>query len=108
MAKKESIGASQFGTSGTDHGTDENSDNIDETKENTNQSGTSGTSRGTDELCARIINLIQENNQISTDAMIDQLKISKRTLYRMLKVLKEKGTLERKGTTRSGYWVVNS
>lgn len=108
LTKKENIGVSQFGTDGTDCGTDENSDNIDETKENTNQSGTSGTSRGTDELCARIINLIQENNRISTNSMIDQLKISKRTLYRMLKVLKEKGILERKGTTRSGYWVIHS
>lgn len=90
LAKKESIGASQFGTSGTDCGTNH------------------GTSRGTDELCARIIDLIQENNRISTDALIDQLKISKRTLYRMLKVLKEKGILERKGTTRSGYWVIHS
>lgn len=118
--KKENIGANTIGTSGTDRGTSsgigENVGDIDKIKENANQSGTddtnrgtnSGTSGGTDELFVQIISLIQKNNRISIASMTEQLKISKRTLYRILKTLKEKGILERKGTTRSGYWIVHS
>lgn len=120
LTKKENIGANPFGTSGTDRGTNsgtnKNIGDIDKIIENANKFGTSGTnhgtnsgtSGGTDELCVQIISLIQKNNRISITSMTEQLKISKRTLYRILKTLKEKGILERKGTTRSGYWIVHS
>ena len=54
----------------------------------------------------KILNLIKENASITTTDMARQLSVNRRTIQRGLEVLKSRGTIERKGGKRYGYWQV--
>lgn len=54
----------------------------------------------------KILALIKENASVTTTEMSRQLSVNRRTIQRGLDVLKRKGTIERKGGKRYGYWEV--
>ena len=54
----------------------------------------------------KILALIKENASITTTEMARQLSVNRRTIQRGLDVLKSKGTIERRGGKRYGYWEV--
>lgn len=54
----------------------------------------------------KILALIKENASITTTEMARQLSVNRRTIQKGLDVLKSKGTIERKGGKRYGYWEV--
>jgi len=51
-----------------------------------------------------VFNLIRQNNKITAAKISEQLKISLSTAKRKIKELKEKGTIERIGSDKTGYW----
>lgn len=53
----------------------------------------------------KILDLIKENASITTTEMARQLSVNRRTIQRG-EVLKSRGTIERKGGKRYGYWEV--
>ncbi|WP_249029189.1 Fic family protein [Tannockella kyphosi] len=54
----------------------------------------------------KLLNLIKENNKISSIEASKKLKISQRQVQRILKDLKEKGIIEKVGANKSGGWKV--
>ena len=54
----------------------------------------------------KILNLIKENASITITDMARQLSVNRRTIQSGLEVLKSRGTIERKGGKRYGYWQV--
>lgn len=52
----------------------------------------------------KILALLKENASITTTDMARQLSVNRRTIQRGLEVLKSRGTIERKGGKRYGYW----
>ena len=54
----------------------------------------------------KILNLIKENESITTTDMARQLSVNRRTIQRGLEILKSKGTIERRGGKRYGYWEI--
>ncbi len=54
----------------------------------------------------KIVNLIEKNNNLTTEELSAQLEISAVSIYKNIKKLKEKGILKRKGSDKSGYWEV--
>ena len=54
----------------------------------------------------KILALLKENASITTTEMARKLSVNRRTIQRSLDVLKSKGTIERKGDKRYGYWEV--
>ena len=56
----------------------------------------------------KIILLIKECPDISTQEIAGQIGISKRTVLRNIKILKEKGILVRCGSNTKGCWKLNN
>lgn len=54
----------------------------------------------------KILSAIKENPHITKSALISALGISKGTVDRTIKVLKEKNLIERIGSNKTGYWKV--
>lgn len=54
----------------------------------------------------KILALLKENASITTTEMARQLSVNRRTIQRGLEILKSKGTIERKGGKRYGYWEI--
>lgn len=54
----------------------------------------------------KILALIKENASITSTEMAKHLSVNRRTIQRGLEALKSKGTIERKGGKRYGYWEV--
>ena len=50
--------------------------------------------------------LIKQNNKITAVEIGERLNISLRTAKRKIKELKEKGTIERIGSDKTGYWKI--
>ena len=50
--------------------------------------------------------MISENPKITMAEIAEKLNVTKRTVERMAKSLREKGIIERKGGKRYGYWEV--
>ena len=61
---------------------------------------------GGDNIQERIIAAIKADNTISATQIAELVKVSKRTIERNIKELREKGVLERHGAARGGYWEV--
>ena len=55
---------------------------------------------------AMLIELIRQNSKITAKEIADALKLSKRQCERIIADLKNRGILSRKGTNRTGYWVI--
>jgi predicted HTH transcriptional regulator len=53
-----------------------------------------------------VCDLIKQNNQITAAEIGERLNISLRTAKRKIKELKEKGTIERIGSDKTGYWKI--
>jgi ATP-dependent DNA helicase RecG len=53
-----------------------------------------------------ILRLIIDNNRISTTLIAEIINLSPTSVGNIIKKLKNKGYLERKGTTRGGYWQI--
>ena len=54
-----------------------------------------------------VINLIRQDPTIKTIDIQKQLALTERQLSRTLKLLKDDGSLEREGSSRSGRWIVH-
>ena len=63
-----------------------------------------GTVNGT--LNDTVCDLKKQNNKITAAEIGERLNISLRTAKRKIKVLKEKGTIERIGSDKTGYWKI--
>lgn len=74
-------------------------DTLEELFENENR-----TEEKTESLEEKVLNILEKNGKISTRKIAEQLKVSERQVQRIVKNLKEKGTLERVGASRNGYW----
>ncbi|MGB4654290.1 MAG: HTH domain-containing protein [Bacteroidales bacterium] len=55
----------------------------------------------------QVIELIRKDNKISREAMSRLLKVSESSIYRYIEKLKKIGVLERKVSTKGGYWQIN-
>jgi len=55
---------------------------------------------------AEILNIIKENNNITTEEIAERYKVTKRTILRDLALLKEKNMIKRIGTSKTGHWEV--
>lgn len=55
-----------------------------------------------------VANLMSTNNHISIDTLVDQTQLSRRTIDRIIKSLKDKGVLERKGVKNLPEWIVKT
>ena len=56
---------------------------------------------------SKIIQLILENNKVSTSEIAEKLGISKRKVLENIKKLKEKNIDQRIGTPKAGWWKIN-
>lgn len=59
-----------------------------------------------DENIYIVLNYLEEYPTAKQKDVINDLKLSKRTIERIIFSLKEKGNLERVGNNRSGYWKI--
>lgn len=53
-----------------------------------------------------LIELIRQNSKITAKEIAEALKLSKRQCERIIADLKNRGILSRKGTNRTGYWII--
>lgn len=53
-----------------------------------------------------LIELIRQNSKITAKEIAETLKLSKRQCERIIADLKNRGILSRKGTNRTGYWII--
>lgn len=54
-----------------------------------------------------VISIISQNSQITMAIIAKELNVTKRTIERMVRKLRERGTIERKGGKRYGYWEIH-
>ena len=66
-----------------------------------------GTNVGLNETQRAIVRLIQENSKITAEQISEKLGISVRRAESNRKVLKDKGIINRVGSNKTGYWIVN-
>ena len=55
----------------------------------------------------KIISLVVQNPAITMTEMAEELKVTKRTIERVIRRLREEGQLIRKGGKRYGYWEIH-
>lgn len=55
----------------------------------------------------KIIRMISENPKLTLAEIAEKLNVTKRTIERIVKNLREKGVIERKGGKQYGYWEVH-
>ena len=65
-----------------------------------------GTKNSEKTISDLILNRINDDNTISIQALMSATKQSKRTVHRIIAILKKAGNLERIGSPRNGKWVV--
>ena len=58
------------------------------------------------EIKNEILNLIAHFNSITIQQMADKIGISKRNCERVIAILKEEGIIKRKGSSRTGSWII--
>jgi predicted HTH transcriptional regulator len=54
----------------------------------------------------KILNILNKDKEITATKLADLLKITEKTVKRTVKILKEKGMIERIGADKNGYWIV--
>lgn len=59
------------------------------------------------QLNEQLITLIKENTLITIGELAELLSVNRKTVQRHINILKASGTVERKGSKRSGYWEVH-
>lgn len=87
------------------------------TEENTavsaKKDGTHGTQNSThginedvlSEIEKQVLEMMKQNEKVTIEAMVEQIGVSKRTINRGIKALKEKGFITRKGSS-FGKWII--
>jgi ATP-dependent DNA helicase RecG len=55
-----------------------------------------------------VMNLLKENNKYTLNELAQILSVSRKTVAVRIKRLKEKGSIERIGSDRSGYWEIRN
>jgi len=55
-----------------------------------------------------VLSIISNNNRITATEMAKDLSVTKRTVERYIKELRDEGRLVRKGSARGGYWEIVS
>jgi len=60
----------------------------------------------TDKRFAKIIDLIMENDTISTSQIAEELNVTKRTILRDISKLKTDNLITRSGDEKTGRWVI--
>ena len=60
------------------------------------------------ESSEKVINMIRDNSHITASELAISIGISSRAIEKIIESLKEAGLLERKGSRKNGYWVINS
>jgi ATP-dependent DNA helicase RecG len=65
-----------------------------------------GSPKGSPKTEERIVDLMLNHPQISTEAIADILKISKRAVLKQTKKLQELGVISHVGPARGGHWEV--
>lgn len=63
--------------------------------------------RGVEERIEKIFEVIKENPEITQTEIMDKMQVSRKQVQNAVKVLAERGRIERIGPNRSGYWNVN-
>lgn len=61
-----------------------------------------------DEKTIQILTLISEDPAYTTTAISEKLSISRKTVSQRLKIMKERGIIERISSDRKGYWKINN
>lgn len=61
-----------------------------------------------DEKSIQILALISEDPACTSTAISEKLSISRKTVSQKLKVMKERGIINRIGSDRKGYWKINN
>lgn len=51
--------------------------------------------------------LLSENPTITQTQLIEKLELTRKQIQTDIKDLRDEGVLERKGSNRKGYWIVN-
>lgn len=54
-----------------------------------------------------VLTLIQKYHQLTSDNVVNELKISRQQAHKLLKSLVEKGLLKKKGSTKNSYYELN-
>lgn len=54
----------------------------------------------------KVIDLLRKNNSYTIDELVSKLNLSRETIKRSLKLLKEKGIIKRVGSDKSGHWEI--
>ncbi|MBN1183694.1 MAG: putative DNA binding domain-containing protein [Bacteroidales bacterium] len=60
------------------------------------------------ESSEKVVNLIRNNSYITASELAISIGITSRAIEKIIGSLKESGLLERKGSRKGGYWVINS
>ena len=55
----------------------------------------------------KIVSLMKENSSIKVNEISRQVGLGMTTITKRIRQLKEKGLIERKGSKKKGYWIVN-
>ena len=76
------------------------------TKETITQSATQSTQSDEIKPVQRIIEIIEQNPLLSQKQMAEKLSLNQNTLKYYIKKMREKGIIERVGSSRKGKWVV--
>lgn len=56
----------------------------------------------------KILREMLNNKCITTSMLMEILKISERAIRKNIKILKDKGLIERVGSNKVGYWKINN
>ena len=60
------------------------------------------------ESSEKVINLIRSNPHITASELANSISISSRAIEKIIESLKESGHIERKGSRKTGHWVIKS
>ena len=58
-------------------------------------------------ISINILNLLEKNKYLKQNEIAEKLNKAPNTIYRNIKVLKDMGIIERIGSTKKGYWIIN-
>ena len=59
------------------------------------------------ESSEKVLNLVRNNSHITASELAISIGISSRAVEKIIESLKEAGLLERKGSRKTGYWLIN-
>lgn len=84
-----------------------NDDNVDTNVERNVERKIKGKYPELSNISINILNLLEKNKYLKQNEIAEKLNKAPNTIYRNIKVLKDKGIIERVGSTKKGYWRIN-